>query len=164
MATREAPAKSRERNRRQELTVETSVTMVAKPLPEFANDSLTVVVIESYRALAASLSRYFNVAAGFRVKVALDLDTGIEAVRRIRPDVVVCNVECAENAASIVAKACHQMTPRPLLIAVAERSNLGDLLFQAGYDRYLIKPVRHIELETAIRLHRLNQLNATRGG
>jgi DNA-binding response OmpR family regulator len=156
MATREAPAKSRDRNRRQGSTVETSVPMVAKPLPEFANDSLTVVVIDNNRSHAASLSRYFNVAAGFRVKVALDLETGIEAIRRIRPDVVVCNVECAENAARVVAKTCRKLTPRPLLVAIAECPDLADLLFRAGFDRYLVKPIRPLELETAIRLYRLN--------
>ena len=44
------------------------------------------------------------------------------------------------------------------MIAISRQSDLADVLFQSGFDRYYVEPVSFVELETAIRLHRLSLL------
>lgn len=120
----------------------------------YTSGAFSILIVESDRAIAASLAMYLRIATDFRVDVAYDGQAGVEIALRDPPSVIICDVNLPKKNGFMVAKELVQvLATKPLLIALAAQPELADQLFQVGYDRYYLKPAIPLEIETAIRLH-----------
>jgi CheY-like chemotaxis protein len=120
------------------------VQLPAAPPPPGAARSLRVLIIEDNRDAAESL-RLLLQLTGHETTVAHAGAAGLEAARRLRPDVVLCDIGLPGGMDGYaVAAALRAEQQRPAaLIAVTGYGQEEDRrrAFQAGFDCHLTKPV-----------------------
>lgn len=109
---------------------------------EAANEGPTVLVVEDNAGLRAWLVRHLE--ASYRVVEAVDGAAGLEAARRVEPDVVVSdvmmpNMDGQELLEAIRADASIAWLPVILLTAKASHESRLDGL-RSGADDYITKP------------------------
>lgn len=126
-------------------------------MPTFTpiDDGYSVLIVDNDQTTARSLATYLRISTGYQVSVEFDAKAGVEAARRISPDVLICGVEPNYRNSSLFSRELlgPSLRTKALRIALSSQSDLADTLFQMGFDRYYLKPVVPVEIETAIRLH-----------
>jgi len=110
-----------------------------------AAPSLSVLVIEDYPDAAESL-RLLLELAGHRVEVAATGQAGVEAARRMLPDVVLCDIGLPGGMDGYdVARALREggANPGAYLVALTGYGQEEDRrkALESGFDRHLTKPV-----------------------
>ncbi len=103
-----------------------------------------VLIVEDNSA-NLELMRYILSASGHTVIAAVNGQSGLEAARLERPDVIICDVQLPEMDGYEVArwlKSDPQLRKVPL-IAVTALAMVGDRdrLLASGFDGYLAKPI-----------------------
>jgi CheY-like chemotaxis protein len=111
--------------------------------------ALRVLVVEDNRDSAQMLAKLLELC-GYSVCVAYTAMEGLEAAKRTRPDVVLCDIGLPDSDGFALAEALHDnpVTSSARLIAVTayreekdrERSK------RVGFERHLVKPVAPSEL------------------
>lgn len=124
-----------------------------------AKKNLRILVVEDNRDSAESLRKLLELC-GYTVTVAYSSAQGLEAAKRTRPDVVLCDIGLPDSDGYALAEALKKDpgTARARLIAVTayrsgehrERSR------EAGFQLHLVKPVSPEEL-----LERLGEATKT---
>jgi two-component system cell cycle response regulator len=103
-----------------------------------------ILIIEDNLA-NLELMTYLLSAYGHSVVTATDGWQGLEAARRVHPDLIVCDVQLPEMDGYEVArrlKSDPELRPTPL-VAVTALAMVGDRdrVLAAGFDGYLTKPI-----------------------
>ncbi len=111
----------------------------------------TVVVIEDEALIADAVAARLR-SEGFDVEVAADGPSGVEAVERVRPDLVVLDLMLPGFDGLEVCRRIQRDRPVPVLMLTA-RDAETDLLvgLAVGADDYLTKPFSPRELVARIR-------------
>jgi CheY-like chemotaxis protein len=101
-------------------------------------------VVEDHRAAAETLRDLLELA-GCAVELAHTGPEGIEAARRIGPDVILCDIGLPDMDGYEIAAALRQdpATAGARLIAISGYGREEDRRRsrEAGFDHYLVKPV-----------------------
>jgi DNA-binding response OmpR family regulator len=119
-----------------------------------------VLIVEDDPDQAVSLTRVLEIAGGFRVSVAGSLAAAADAARRDPPGAAVIDIGLPGEDGVTVARVLLAISPeRPLLIALTGTHGLADRLFQAGFDKYFLKPPDPDALITTLELHRMAVAN-----
>ena len=109
-----------------------------------ARRGIRVLVVEDNRDAAESLRRLLY-HSGYEVAVAFTGQEGLRAARRMRPDVVLCDIGLPDSNGFVVAAALREEpeTAGARLIAVTAYGEDEDRrrALAAGFDLHLVKPV-----------------------
>jgi CheY-like chemotaxis protein len=109
-----------------------------------AQRGIRVLVVEDNRDSAESL-RQLLYHSGYEVAVAYTGHDGLRAARRLRPDVVLCDIGLPDSNGFVVASALRDdpQTRSARLIAVTAYGQDEDRrrAREAGFDLHLVKPV-----------------------
>ncbi len=123
------------------------------PTAEPTFRSCRVLLIEDDRAGAHAMGMILT-GIGHEVEVTYSGEEGIEAARRFRPEVVLCDIDLPGIDGFAVAKALRRepITSRTYLIAF---SGYGQVLYQrqaseSGFNAYLTKPINLSQLTAAL--------------
>lgn len=112
-----------------------------------------VLVIDDNRDVADSL-HYSLEILGHHVETAYSGAEGVEAIQRMRPDVVICDLGMAEMNGFRVAETLRQDAPEQRLPLIAYSGYADDETQQrakkAGFDLVLAKPVNTDRLQQAL--------------
>jgi CheY-like chemotaxis protein len=104
----------------------------------------TILVVEDDRDTAESL-RMLLAQYGYTVVVAHTSQQGIEAARRLEPQIVLCDIGLPDFDGYVVGSVLRQSgeTRASRLIAVTGHGEQRDRLkaLAAGFDEHLVKPV-----------------------
>jgi DNA-binding response OmpR family regulator len=129
-------------------------------------DARTVLVIEDEATIAASVAARLR-REGFRVETASDGPTGVEACRRLGPDLVVLDVMLPGFDGLEVCRQIQRDRPVPVLMLTA-RDDETDMLvgLGVGADDYMTKPFSPRELVARVKalLRRVERLPGPTGG
>ncbi len=113
-----------------------------------------VVLVEDEDALRRMLAEEIE-ALGHTVAQARDGEEGLEAIRRVRPDVVCVDVGMPKiNGFQLKQRLDASTTgPHPKFVFVSGRDKRGDVAdgLMLGADHYLTKPVDMDRLEAILR-------------
>lgn len=114
----------------------------------------TLAIIEDEADMLASLAMLLRLE-GFTVHEAMTGPDGLALVRRVRPDIVVCDIQLPgmdglEVLAALRADPAIAPTPFIFLTARGEKNDIR-LGMVTGADDYLVKPVTFDDLLQAIR-------------
>jgi DNA-binding response OmpR family regulator len=115
--------------------------------------SRRVLVIED-DATAARTMELFLSRKGHTVEVAHSGRGGVEAARRFKPEVILCDIGLPEFDGYQVAQ-CLRQEPAFKAVYIIGVSGYGHerdkvRAWQAGFNAYLVKPVNMSELETLL--------------
>lgn len=106
----------------------------------------------------AELATYLRLATGLTVDTVTDVKRLAHALSD-QPTAVICDVDALEGYGHrAVTEIRHRSPSKPLLIALSERADLSNQLFELGFDRYYVRPFSMESIEMAIRLHELELL------
>jgi len=113
-------------------------------IPAIAPKHLRVLVVEDNRDSAESLKRLLEIC-GYTVTVAESAIEGLDAAKRLRPDVVLCDIGLPDADGFSLAEALrkHPNTSAARLIAVTAYGKEEDKerSRNAGFALHLVKPV-----------------------
>ena len=114
-------------------------------LPAIApTKALRVLVVEDNRDSAETLARLLEIS-GYQVSVAYTAMEGLETAKRVRPDVVLCDIGLPDSDGFALAEALHEnpATASARLIAVTAYGKDSDRerSKRAGFELHLLKPV-----------------------
>lgn len=105
---------------------------------------LHILVVEDHPDAAESLKMLLEIT-GHRVDLATDGSSGLDAVRRLRPDLVICDIGLPGMDGYAVARALRESeeTRAVYLVALSGYGQEEDRrrAQEAGFDRHLTKPV-----------------------
>lgn len=111
--------------------------------------TLRILVVEDNRDSADTLAKLLELA-GYHVSIAYTAMDGLESAKRIRPDVILCDIGLPDSDGFALAEALHAnpLTSTARLIAVTAYGKPGDLerSRRAGFALHLVKPVSPGEL------------------
>jgi CheY-like chemotaxis protein len=106
--------------------------------------SLRVLVVEDNRDSADTLAKLLELS-GYQVHVAYSAMEGLEAAKRVRPEVILCDIGLPDSDGFALAEALHEnpTTASARLIAVTAYSKQNDFerSKRAGFALHLVKPV-----------------------
>ncbi len=123
---------------------ETRAGAIAEASAESPASPLHILVIEDHPDAAESLKMLLEIT-GHQVDVALDGRAGLDAARRLRPDVVICDIGLPGMDGYAVARALRasEESGGVYLIALSGYGQEEDRrkAQEAGFDRHLTKPV-----------------------
>jgi DNA-binding response OmpR family regulator len=129
-------------------------------------DARTVLVIEDEATIAASVAARLR-KEGFRVETASDGPAGVDACRRLGPDLVVLDIMLPGFDGLEVCRRIQRDRPVPVLMLTA-RDDETDMLvgLGVGADDYMTKPFSPRELVARVKalLRRVERLPAPAGG
>jgi len=115
----------------------------SRPSPASTTRHVRVLVVEDNRDSAESL-RMMLATQGYEVALAYTGIEGVEAARRVRPDVVICDVGLPGMDGYAVAQAIRMNpgTAKARLIAVTGYGQNDDRVraLASGFDKHLVKP------------------------
>ena len=115
----------------------------SRPSPARTTRHVRVLVVEDNRDSAESL-RMLLATQGYEVALAYTGIEGVEAARRARPDVVICDVGLPGMDGYAVAQAIRTNpgTAKARLIAVTGYGQNDDRVraLASGFDKHLVKP------------------------
>ena len=110
-----------------------------------ANKNLRVLVVEDNHDSAQSLKKLLELC-GYSVTVAYSSREGLEAAKRTRPDIVLCDIGLPDSDGYVLATALrtNPVTARARLIAVTAYGSEHDKKRsrEAGFQLHLVKPVK----------------------
>ena len=138
---REQQAEFEQRGRRQ---MEPPALSTGLPQGRSGERGIRVLVVEDNRDSAESL-RQLLYHYGYEVAVAYTGQEGLRAAKRMRPDVVLCDIGLPDSNGFVVAAALREdpQTCEARLIAVTAYGQDEDRrrAREAGFDLHLVKPV-----------------------
>ncbi len=110
-----------------------------------ASASLRIVVIDDHRDTAEGLCELLGLF-GHEVESLPDAESGLEEVRRFRPDVVLCDLDLPGDLDGLQVAEILRSDPRTAAIRLVAVTGYGDeatirRTFEAGFDHHLTKPV-----------------------
>jgi CheY-like chemotaxis protein len=109
-----------------------------------SKNSLSVLVVEDNRDSADTLAKLLELS-GYQVSIAYTAMDGLEAAKRIRPDVVLCDIGLPDSDGFALAEALRQnpITSSTRLIAVTAYGKESDRerSSRVGFALHLVKPV-----------------------
>jgi len=112
--------------------------------PITAKKGLRVLVVEDNRDSAETLGKLLELC-GYDVSIAGTAMEGLETAKRIRPDVVLCDIGLPDSDGFTLAEALHEnpVTSSARLIAVTAYGQEKDRerSKRAGFQIHLVKPV-----------------------
>ena len=113
-------------------------------IPAIAPKHLRVLVVEDNRDSAESLKRLLEIC-GYAVTIAETAIEGLDAAKRLRPDVVLCDIGLPDSDGFSLAEALlkHPSTSAARLIAVTAYGKEEDKARSksVGFALHLVKPV-----------------------
>jgi DNA-binding response OmpR family regulator len=114
-------------------------------------DARTILIVEDEATIAASVAARLR-AEGFHVETAADGPSGVEACRRLRPDLVVLDVMLPGLDGLEVCRQIQRDRPVPVLMLTA-RDDETDVLvgLGVGADDYMTKPFSPRELVARVK-------------
>ncbi|MGC5167818.1 response regulator transcription factor [Luteimicrobium sp. DT211] len=121
--------------------------VVGRPTPRPTGEpNATVLVVEDEPAIATAIAQRLT-AEGWRVEVARDGLSGVDAALRLRPDVVVLDVMLPGIDGLEVTRRIQAEHPMPILMLTA-RDDETDMIIGLGVgaDDYMTKPFSMREL------------------
>ncbi|WP_454043213.1 response regulator transcription factor [Cellulosimicrobium sp. Marseille-Q8652] len=123
----------------------------APPTGPAGQQTATVLVVEDEPAIATAIAQRLS-AEGWRVEVARDGLSGVDAAARLRPDVVVLDVMLPGIDGLEVTRRIQADQPVPILMLTA-RDDETDMLIGLGVgaDDYMTKPFSMRELVARIK-------------
>ena len=134
----------RRRRRQMEPPALTGEQNYAPPHPGAGRPGLRVLVVEDNHDSAESLRQLLYIC-GYEVAIAYTGHDGLRAAKRIRPDVVLCDIGLPDSNGFVVASALREDpdTCGARLIAVTAYGQDEDRrrAREAGFDLHLVKPV-----------------------
>jgi DNA-binding NarL/FixJ family response regulator len=113
-----------------------------------------VALIDDHALFRDGVKQILQFEEDFRiVGEAADGDSGVEVVRRVRPDVVLLDVEMPGSHVTETAARIRQVSPETKIIILSMRDEpaLVNRLVGLGVCGYLLKSVTRLELLTAVR-------------
>jgi DNA-binding response OmpR family regulator len=118
----------------------------APPGGQAGQQTATVLVVEDEPAIATAIAQRLS-AEGWRVEVARDGLSGVDAAHRLRPDVIVLDVMLPGIDGLEVTRRIQAEQPVPILMLTA-RDDETDMLIGLGVgaDDYMTKPFSMREL------------------
>jgi CheY-like chemotaxis protein len=120
----------------------------AQPAPLAAMPISRILIVDDNKDLATSLARLLRLL-GHEVEAVFDGPSGVEAVRKFRPRVVLLDIGLPDFDGYQVARALRQEGFKDMIIAVSGYGQEEDRRrsHEAGMDHHLTKPldVRAIE-------------------
>jgi len=124
---------------------------MAAPQPQVA----TVLVVDDDPHMLSVISKSLQIIGKFHVELATDGVQGLERFFEVHPDCVVIDVKMPEMDGYQLVRALRGdpdslATPMIILTAMAQQRDkfIG---MASGADRYLLKPVKPIDLVEAVR-------------
>lgn len=131
-------------NRQKLLTGYASLHQMASK--ELSMDNALILIIEDEPEISEILERYFE-REGFRVISAGDGETGLSHHQRLRPDLVVLDVNLPRMDGHSVLAAIRQRGDTPVIMATALADDLDKLqALRGGADDYVVKPFNPLEV------------------
>ena len=126
-------------------------TSGAGPAGTPAQQAANILVVEDEPAIATAIAQRLS-AAGWRVEVARDGLSGVEAATRLRPDVIVLDVMLPGIDGLEVTRRIQAEQPVPILMLTA-RDDETDMLIGLGVgaDDYMTKPFSMRELVARVK-------------
>jgi signal transduction histidine kinase len=124
---------------------------------------LRVVVIEDNQDAADILAMWL-VDAGHRVDVAHTGPAGIDLVRRLQPDLVLCDIGLpGMDGVEVCRRVNRDEHPPPAMVALTGWGTESDRqrTLQAGFDHHLLKPVQPDELRALLATVRARERRVT---
>lgn len=119
------------------------------------DQAVKILVVEDDRDAAETL-RSLLALCGFYVVVAHTSQEGLEAARKLEPDIVLCDIGLPDSDGYVVGSVLRQSsgTTCARLIAVTGRGQMQDRqrALAAGFDQHLVKPVDPRELYRELEL------------
>ena len=114
---------------------------------------LRIAVVDDDYLANAGISRLLE-GSGFEVVGrAYDGAAGLTLIETTRPDIAILDIEMPALDGLELARRIHEdMSSPPRLIAIsgADQPSLRQQLSDAGFDAYLTKPAKWIELESLL--------------
>ena len=115
-----------------------------------------VLIVEDEAALAEGLAARLN-AEGYRTTIAPDGLAGLDAAKKIRPDLVLLDIMMPKMNGWDVCKIL-KMDPKTKLIPILMCTALGQIgdsekAFQAGANDYVTKPYDSFRLMEKVKRH-----------
>jgi two-component system CheB/CheR fusion protein len=114
------------------------------PAPPPAGDGRRVLIIEDNADAADSLRDLVALAGAREIHVARDGEAGVAAARRLRPDLILCDIGLPKLDGYEVARRIRGdgAARRPQLVAISGYASPEDLgrATEAGFDAHLPKP------------------------
>jgi len=116
--------------------------------PSEITRSYRILIIDDNRLGARALQMFLS-KDGHQVEMAFTGPAGVEAARRFRPEVVLCDIALPGLDGFGVAQCLRQELEKLYLIAVSGygRDEDQERAQQAGFDAYLTKPLDFRDLE-----------------
>ncbi len=113
-----------------------------------------ILVIDDSEDAAEMLKEALEIMGGHEVETANDALSGLEKVRALRPDVVLCDIGLPGTDGYAVARAVRSdpSNGRVFLVALTGYASPEDRqrAIEAGFDRHLAKPPSLEQLEEAV--------------
>ena len=101
-------------------------------------------MVEDDRDCAESLRRLLS-TCGFQVIVAHTGQQGLEAARRMQPEIVLCDIGLPDGdgyaVASVLRQTAHTTGSRLIAVTGCGEPQHRRRALQAGFDQHLVKPV-----------------------
>ncbi|HKB00844.1 MAG TPA: ATP-binding protein, partial [Gemmataceae bacterium] len=130
-----------------------AVTAAPLPAARPAPVRKRVLIVEDNKDAADSLRMVFEMT-GYDVTVAYTGPDGAEAARRVRPDLVICDIGLPGMDGYAVARRIRAdlAAERPVLVALTGYGEAADRdrALAAGFDRHFTKPADPAALEAAL--------------
>lgn len=128
--------------------------MMDKPIPDIADKtSLKLLIIEDNRDFADLLSTMLS-AIGYTVNIAYNGEDGVNHAKRIKPDVIFCDIGLpGMNGYDVAGSIRNDKDLKDVyLIALTGYAGEGDAerILKAGFSRHLAKPVDLATLKNAL--------------
>src|SRR6478609_6005610 len=123
----------------------------APPTGPAGQQTATVLVVEDEPAIATAIAQRLS-AEGWRVEVARDGLSGVDAANRLRPDLIVLDVMLPGIDGLEVTRRIQAEQPVPILMLTA-RDDETDMLIGLGVgaDDYMTKPFSMRELVARVK-------------
>lgn len=146
--------KTRQRNSR---SSRAHATLERKRTPEEASrqqrNARTLVIIDDNEDVAQTLADLLEIA-GHRVEIALSGRSGVELVRRVRPQFVICDLGLPDLNGFEVARILRQdeelRGTRLIALSGYTQQEDQELAREAGFDSHLAKPPSQDDLEALL--------------
>lgn len=111
-----------------------------------------ILVVEDGRAVQRALKRLFD-GEGFQVEIAADGNSALEALKRMKPDLVLLDLGLPGTPGHSVCKQMKELAPALPIIVVSAKTDEWDkvTLLELGADDYVTKPFSPRELLARVR-------------
>lgn len=120
---------------------------------KFKLDGLNVLIIDDNKDLAEIMSELLAML-GHSTEIAFNANDGIAKAKELMPDAIICDIGLPVKNGYEVAKSIKQDTnlERIFMIALSGYNQLKDIQLakEAGFDKYLSKPVDVTTLERVL--------------